>query len=225
MSAGRYAGLSAMCCAGCRFRQYRRRRDGWSGQSCRRGEGGVALADGDVGGETDRTGHYQVEGIPAGEYAFQVRSAGFKTYEIQSIRIGAGQRLRVPDTALRVGDLCGRPLQYESLRILPGAPDSGSLKGSVYPIWPPFSRVSVTLVCDAGRVCGSTQTSWTGKFEFRDLPTGWYELKISRRGFYPEEEKDLPVSAGLEQVYFPLGLDKCPNGNCDPKLRRIKVCE
>src|SRR5579863_395128 len=57
-------------------------------------------------GETDRAGRYQLEGIPAGDYEFQVRSAGFKTYEIKSIRIDAGQRIRIPDTAPRVGDRC-----------------------------------------------------------------------------------------------------------------------
>jgi hypothetical protein len=66
--------------------------------------------------------------------------------------------------------------------------------------------------------------SRTQKFEGETDFTG-YDLKVSRRGFYPEEEKDLPVSAGLEQVYARFGLDKCPNGNCDPKLRRIKICE
>lgn len=175
-------------------------------------------------GETDGTGHYKIEGIPGGKYGFQVRSAGFKTYEIKSIRIADGQQLRMPDTDLGVAAMCGRTSQ-ESMRILPGGPGSGILKSSVYPSWPLFSPITVTLACDSGRVCGSTRTSWTGKFEFRDLASGWYDLKISRKGFYPLEELRLPVAAGLEQVYFPLWLDRCPRGNCDPKLRRVKNCE
>ncbi len=180
-------------------------------------------------GETDRTGRYQLDGIPAGEYEFQVHSAGFITYKLKAVRIAAGQRMRVPDTALRVGDLCGIPLPRESVRMLPGTADLGSLKGSVYLNVPlillsPFTRTTLTLVCDGGRICRSTRASLLGNFEFRDLPTGWYDLKVTRRGFYPEEEKDLPVSAGLEQAYFPLWLDKCPHGNCDPKVRRVKNC-
>ena len=179
--------------------------------------------------ETDHTGHYQLEGIPAGEYEFEVRSPGFPTYKLKSVRIAAGQRMRMPDTALRVGDLCGLPLPRESVRILPDTPEFGILKGSVYLNVPflvlsPFSRTAVTLVCDGGRVCRSTRASLLGRFEFRDLPTGWYDLKISRRGSYPEGEAGVPVSAGLEQTYAPFLLDKCPNGNCDPKLRRIKSC-
>ena len=181
-------------------------------------------------GETDLAGHYRLDGISAGEYVFQVRSAGFKTYEIKSVQIAARQRLRIPDTALRVADLCGRPLPRESVRMLPGTSDLGSLKGAVYLNVPflllsPFTRTTVTLVCDGGRVCRSTRVSLLGRFEFRDLPTGWYGLGASRRGFYPVEGNDVPASAGLEQVYAPFGLDKCPNGNCDPKLRRIKICE
>lgn len=183
-----------------------------------------------LAGETDHTGHYWVEGVPAGEYVFQVRSAGFKTYEIKSVQIAAGQRMRMPDAALRVAGLCGMPLPRESVRMLPGIPDLGSLKRAVYLNVPfvllsPFSRTTVTLVCDGGRICRSTRASLLGNFEFRDLPTGWYGLKVSRGGFYPEEENDLLVSAGLEQVYAPFGLEKCPRGNCDPKLRPIKICE
>src|ERR1700733_5345644 len=182
------------------------------------------------GGETNRTGHYQLEGVPAGEYIFRVRSAGFKTYEIKSVRIAAGQRVGMPDTALRVGDQCGMSLSRESVRILAGTADLGILKGSVYLNVPllllsPFTRTRVTLVCDGGHVCRSTRAGLLGNFKFRDLPTGWYDLKVSRRGFYLKEENNLPVSAGLEQVYASMWLDKCPNGNCDPKLRRIKICE
>ena len=176
------------------------------------------------GGETERMGHYQVDGISAGEYKFQVRSAGFKTYEIKSVQIAEGEQLRMPDTELDVAAMCGRTSR-ESIRMLSGIPGVGILKSSVYPLWPPFSPIIVTLVCGGGRVCGSTRTSWTGKFEFRDLTSGWYDLKISRKGFYPLEELHLPVTSGLEQVYFPRWLDKCRNGNCDPKLRPIKICE
>jgi len=175
-------------------------------------------------GEADRTGHYRVEGISAGEYEFQVRSDGFKTYEIKSIRIADGQQLRMPDTQLDVAAMCGRPSR-ESMRILPEAPASGILKNSVYPLWPPFSPITVTLVCGGGRLCGSTKANWTGKFEFRGLASGWYDLRVSRKGFYPLEELRLPVAAGLEQVYFPLWLDKCPRGNCDPELRPVKSCQ
>jgi hypothetical protein len=180
--------------------------------------------------ETDRTGRYQLDRVSPGEYRFQVRSVGFRTYEIQSVRIPAGQRLRIPDTALRAGDLCGKPLPRESVRMLSGAPGSGSLKGSVYLNVPllvlsPFSRTTVTLICDGGRICRSTRASLLGNFDFRDLPTGWYDLKVSRGGFYLDEENELPVSAGLEHVYASLRLDKCPNGNCDPKLRPVKNCE
>ncbi len=180
--------------------------------------------------ETDRNGHYRLERVASGEYEFRVRSSGFTTYEIKSVRIAAGQGMRMPDTALRVGDLCGIPLPRESVRMLSGTTNLGSLKGSVYLNAPllllsPFSRTTVTLACDGDRVCRSTQANLLGKFEFRDLPTGWYALRVSRRGFYSEEESGLPVSGGLEQVYASLRLEKCLSGNCDIGLRRPKICE
>ncbi len=53
------------------------------------------------------------------------------------------------------------------------------------------------------------------------LSAGVYGLNFRRDGFYPENATgyEYTVNAGWESVYAPKLLEKCPNGNCDPKLR------
>jgi hypothetical protein len=62
------------------------------------------------------------------------------------------------------------------------------------------------------------------------LSPGVYGLNFRRDGFYPENATgyDYSVNAGWESVYSSVRLQRCPNGNCDPKLRPTKppaICE
>jgi hypothetical protein len=62
------------------------------------------------------------------------------------------------------------------------------------------------------------------------LSPGDYGLSFRREGFFPKIATGyfFQVKTGLESVYAPVSLERCPNGNCDPKLRKpaqIVVCE
>jgi hypothetical protein len=62
------------------------------------------------------------------------------------------------------------------------------------------------------------------------LSPGVYGLNYQRAGFYPDNATryEYSVIAGWKSVYSSVRLERCPNGNCDPKLRPkrpVQYCE
>lgn len=172
--------------------------------------------------QADDAGVYQFSNLPAGEYMLTFRVPGFPNRRVMSISLLEGDHKRIPDVTLDV-DRCGWLLR--DIVLLRGTL-FGTLSGSVDP---PGKDVNVTLVCRTFSACRSTTTDSNGHFSFETLPPGIYGLSFHREGFYPENatEYRYTVNAGWESVYRPIVLEKCPNGNCDPKLRpqRLLHCE
>ncbi len=65
------------------------------------------------------------------------------------------------------------------------------------------------------------QNGFQRAFLIRHALSGVYGLNFRRDGFYPENATgyEYTVNAGWESVYAPKQMEKCSNGNCDPKLR------
>jgi len=53
------------------------------------------------------------------------------------------------------------------------------------------------------------------------ISAGVYGLNFHGEGYYPENATGYGyfVNAGWESLYGPVRLERCRNGNCDPKLR------
>jgi len=173
--------------------------------------------------QADDSGVYQFSNLPAGSYALTIRVPGFRNRTIKSIGLLTGEPKRLPDVQLDIEN-CGKPPSRD-LSLLPGVL-FGTLSGSVDP---PAKGVEVTLVCRTFSACSSTATDSSGRFSFEMLSPGVYGLNFRRDGFYPENATgyEYTVNAGWESVYAPKQLEKCSNGNCDPKLRpqQLQLCE
>jgi hypothetical protein len=140
-----------------------------------------------------------------------------------------GEHKLLPTLQLEISDFaCGRRPALDFMRFLPSADQGGTLVGSVRVDQkkkpPPIAGVDVTLICGAGNVCGSTKTDSNGEFAFKAAPPGYGNLsvRLSRKGFYPLDDPGFSVQEGFESIYWPLSLERCPLGNCDPKLRPKK---
>jgi hypothetical protein len=175
----------------------------------------------------DDTGIYRFSNLPAGEYTLNVKMVGFKSRTVKSIRLSEREPNRLLDIPLDVASIaCGRPIILDRI-LLPSGAAFGSLTGSVSP---PMAGVEVTLVCRTFSPCKSTKTNLTGRFTFEMLSAGVYGLNFSRPGFYPDNATryEYSVNVGWKSVYSSVRLERCPNGNCDPKLRPPRppvVCE
>ncbi len=180
---------------------------------------------------TDDAGTYQFLNLPAGEYILTFRVPGFKVRTVKSIDLLERDQKRIPDITLDVSSSCSGggesgPFATE-LRPVAGDVSFGRLSGSVLP---QVQGVEVALVCRTFSVCRSTKTDSNGRFSFDILSAGVYGLNFRREGFYPETATgyEYTVNAGWESIYVPQTLERCLNGNCDPKSKPPRspiVCE
>ncbi len=170
--------------------------------------------------QTDDVGVYQFSNLPAGEYSLTIQVPGFITRRVKSIGLLEGEQKGLPDITIDIAP-CG--WLSRDIVLLPGVL-FGTLSGSVDPA---AKDVDVTLVCRRFSACSSTRTDSNGHFSFETLPAGVYGLNFQRPGFYPERATEYRyiVNAGWESVYRPMVLEKCPNGNCDPRPQRLVHCE
>jgi len=176
---------------------------------------------------TSKNGIYEFSNLPPGDYTLTFRVIGFLPLIVTSIMVSEREQVRIPDVPLEVAHgLCPRPIARGQILLAPGS-TFGRLTGSVVP---PTADVDVTLVCRTFSACRSTKTDSSGGFSFDMLSPGVYGVGFGRDGFYPENASGYAYTAyaGWESIYAPMVLEKCPNGNCDPKLRPprpVAVCE
>jgi len=175
---------------------------------------------------TDNAGVYQFSSLPEGKYDLTFQVNGFQRFTLKSIELSEREQKQIPEITLRVGrSACGDPYR-DFVRLLPSGL-FGRLSGRVLPA---AKGVEITLVCRTFTACRTTVTDSNGQFSFDMLSAGVYGLSYHRQGFYPVDATGYAytVDAGWESVYSPMVLERCPNGNCDPKRRPkgpINYCE
>lgn len=171
--------------------------------------------------QADDAGLYKFPNLPVGEYTVKVTMPGFKSRIVKSIHLSEREPDRLLDIPLDVAEIaCGQPLVLDRILLPPGE-TFGILAGSVTP---PRKGVEVTLICRTFTACKSTKTDIRGRFSFEMISPGVYGLNYHRVGFYPENATGYGYSviAGWKSEYSSVRLERCPNGNCDPKLRPQK---
>jgi len=172
----------------------------------------------------DDAGAFQFLNLPAGEYGLKITVPGFKVLNLTAIKISESEHKHLPYVPLDVGT-CS-PISRQ-LIMLQTAILFGHLSGSVTP---KVAGVEVTLICRTFQACRSTKTDSHGRFSFEMLSAGVYGLSFRRAGFYPEIATgyEYYVNTAWDSVYTPVSLEKCRNGNCDPKRRPkrpVRICE
>jgi hypothetical protein len=176
----------------------------------------------------DSAGVFRFSGLPADEYFLKLGSSGFKSLTVKSIHISEGEQKSIAALQLAVSG-CGGYATLDYIRPLSSGDHLGNLVGSVSLDQGPKARkirkiadADVTLVCSTGKVCGSTRTDLNGDFRFDALPSGDFWVRVNRAGFYALNQSGYKISEGLESLYWPVYLERCPLGNCHPRLRPKK---
>jgi len=175
----------------------------------------------------DSAGIYHFSGLPTGEYTLKLFSPGFKSLTVKSIHILESEQKSLPTLQLQVGSNadCAGHAVLDYIRFLPTGDHVGNLVGSIRieqaPFVvksPPISDADVTLICGTD-ICGATKTNADGMFVFPTLPPGNLSVRVNRIGFYPLIEPGYTTEEGLESVYWSIYIERCPRGNCDPRMR------
>lgn len=176
-------------------------------------------------------GRFKFTVLPAGAYTLSVSIQGFYGLTVKSIQLASGeQKILLPLRLDPAPSGCAAGPIVEYLELLPTAQNVGNLKGRVVRDGHhPIASVTVTLHCEEQPICGQTKTNINGEFTFLNLtPEQQYTMRFNRQGYYSGYEKVYSVQPGYDSIYEPVILELCPNGNCDPKLRRKRpliVCE
>jgi hypothetical protein len=172
---------------------------------------------------------YRLPGLPAGEYDLKLSQPGFRWSTIKSIHILGGEQKSVPDVRLAIGGCDTGPV-LDYIRFLSSGDPVGNLGGTVRldegPLVgnsKPIVGAIVTLLCFAGnKACGQTTTDSDGAFLFKALPPRDFSVQVTSPGFYPLNSPDYRVDERIESIYSSIYIERCPQGNCDPKLRPPK---
>ncbi|MEQ1883965.1 MAG: carboxypeptidase-like regulatory domain-containing protein [Bryobacteraceae bacterium] len=178
----------------------------------------------------DASGTYRISGLPAGKYILHFSWPGFHTLRLTQVSIADGQTRELPNLHLDVGlvsDCAGHGF-LDKRRLLKENPKTGLLKGRILKVSPstgglrwPVASANVTLLCEFGRACGRTKTDALGGFTFSGSG-GNRTIQVTRTGYYLLEESGYAIEEGIESVYHPTYLEKCPSGSCDSRLRPEK---
>jgi hypothetical protein len=178
-------------------------------------------------GVADDLGMFHFSSLYGGEYTLELQQAGFQHLIVKQIYISDGEQKMLPTLRIDVGQLGCNPhpiVEYFRLE-----QPHGSLAGTVRLDRGPLRAngqiikgAMVTLVCNHGRVFGATTTNSHGEFFLRNLAPGNYSIRVNHAGFYPLMELNYEARDNLESTYYPMYLERCPNGNCDPRLRPKK---
>jgi hypothetical protein len=166
----------------------------------------------------DDHGNFRFTVLPPGKYTLTLTRSDLGSLIIRSIRVGSGEQIHLPPLRLHpVGSLGPPAPNYLELR--QSEQSAGNLIGRVMlDENHSIAGATVKLLCD-DKICGETKSDRNGKFIFFNLlPLNDYTIRINHEGFYPVEESDYEVQAGFDSTYWPILLEQCPNGNCDPRL-------
>jgi hypothetical protein len=184
----------------------------------------------------DTGGAYRFSGLPAGEYHLKLSRIGFYSLIIKSVIISNGEHKTMPTFQLAPGasgDCSHDPVELDAIPFLQSADTVGSLGGTVrlgdgLGTSTPMSGAEITLICSTGKACGAAKTDSAGQFLFKALPRGYFSVRFTAEGFYPQDSPLYRVAQGVASAYTSLHVERCHLGNCDPKLRPTKplvVCE
>jgi hypothetical protein len=176
-------------------------------------------------------GVYNFYGVPAGQYTLKLASPGFKWLTVKGTEIAAGEGKSLPPLQLNIGEVadCGGHGVLDYIRLLMPAGATGDLAGSVHadtaPVGgktPPIGGAEVTLICGVSKVCGTTRTDANGAFLFKAQRPGYSSIRVRRQGYYEINLPGYTIVEGTASMYIPIFLERCPQGNCDPKRRPSK---
>lgn len=144
--------------------------------------------------ETPADGHFDFGNVPGGVYQLQISHPGFVKQKLSvNISANAAQPFEI---VLQVGsmpdmDYCG---PHTAITHGPAAASGRRISGVIrdYSNHIPISKAEITLRQAGEKQFLSKVTSdRNGRFKLEAIPAGYYDLRVSRQDYWPDEEKKL----------------------------------
>ena len=173
---------------------------------------------------TDDAGVYSFLHISPGTFTVEIQSSGFSTGRVQDVRVSEGEDSSIPSVTLQIAN-CGRYASPNYLRLLEERVGRAKIRGTIVDKRNrPVANAKVQLLCQRLGSCAEMTTDTMGRFAFSP-EHGEYSIHIDRSGFFDEEYGNFRAQIGFETVYYPIYLEHCQPGKCQPSRRPISICE
>jgi len=170
-------------------------------------------------------GRFEFPAVAAGSYSLRIEAVGFAIRTVQNIVLREGEDRSIPPVTLSL-PVCGTP-SLDHQRLLDGT-QAAVLSGRVQDRkGRPVRDAKITVEC-ADATCPTAFSDSTGSYTLRDLhPGDNYWLNVTAKGYFAERSGTYLAQSGYELFYWPIRLERCRFGNCDPrwKPKRIALCE
>ena len=197
-------------------------------------EGALVILRADHSGQeiarcrTDGSGVYSFTAVRPGVYRIEVTAAGFNTVEVRDVHVEPGEQKSVSAVTLHVGNACGVPAPQHLRMFRNSIGAIGRLSGTVVDgQGRPIRAAKVLLIGRDNRPVATVSTDAAGRYTFPALEARDYSMRIQREGYFDGEQGPYTVQVGFDVTYWPIVLERCRPGNCQPWLKRKKVasCE
>jgi hypothetical protein len=182
--------------------------------------------------DSDGLSPFRFSNLPPGSYSLELQVPGFQTLRVRSIQIGVGEHRVLPPLELTVGSMadCGGHAVLDYIRFLVNTDGrTGDLRGAVKESGGllvsqdlPVAHAKVKLLCKDSAPCRETWTDEEGIFVFNKVPPADFSIRVEHPSYYPVTEPEFKTKEGRQLTYFPIYVEHCATGNCDPKLRPPK---
>jgi Carboxypeptidase regulatory-like domain len=180
----------------------------------------------------DAGGAYRFSGLSGGEYALKLSRLGFNSQTVKSIIILNGEHRTLPTLHLAAGANgdCRGHGEPDAIRFLRSGVNIGSLGGTVRLAegLGEDIRRGHNLGVQHGQVLRCSQDRFGRAIPVQSSASRIFSVRVTASGFYPQDSPTYRVADGVESAYTSIYVERCPLGNCDPKLRPEKaavVCE
>ena len=157
---------------------------------------------------------FQFPDLPPGVYSLRAAAPGFDSLAIESIAIGAGQKVERPPvllTAAAFGSVSHASLKLNGKTV-------GSLSARVVDDGgSPMEGVRVSLIGPTSTTSAVTDSG--GMYTLPGLAAGSYAIQVEQKDFYPEFQSRLLAQPGYDAVYPDVKLEHCLDPRCSTKRR------
>jgi hypothetical protein len=173
---------------------------------------------------TDVGGAYSTS-LPSGDFSIIISSSGFMTAIVSDVHLNEDGRSLRP-VMLEIGNRCGSVPVPQFLRPLTDADDAGRINGTIldHSDHKPVANALITVRCEQNSSCGEVASDSNGQYRFL-LKAGEYALHLRHPDYFEDEYAEYHSQIGYETVYYPVFLDRCKRGKCQPRRKPVPRCE
>ena len=174
--------------------------------------------------ETDQSGLYSFPQVRPGIFTLEIQAKGFASAHVVDVQVSEGEDKSIPGLTLQLGH-CGPHAATQYLRLAKQPYGTPTVSGIILDQRNrAVAGTRVELLCQNHHSCAKTVTDGNGTYVFSQEP-GEYSIHTKHSGFFDELYDNYLAQSGFETVYYPIHLERCAPGKCQPWRKPVGHCD